>query len=146
MYRIVYTSTSKTLMSERDLQSVLRSARRRNAADQITGMLIYHDGCFFQVLEGPRQVVEKCYKRIQKDQRHQDHITLSNEDVVSRLFNDWWMSYRSIDDLGAVQKAQFVNLKQLAKQVKESDLTSDLKTNAILLAFLSTFRDLDMVG
>jgi len=146
MYRIVYTSTAKSLMSERELQQILRSARRNNAANLVTGMLIYHDGCFLQVLEGPREAVEACYATILKDSRHRDCITLAKESVVSRLFSVWWMSYQSHDTLAPSQQKQFVSLRALARAAKDGELLSDLKTNAILLAFLSAFRDLEMAS
>ena len=146
MYRVVYTSTARSLMNERELQQILRSARRNNALDLITGMLIYHEGCFLQVLEGPKAQVEKCYAKIQKDSRHQGCITLANDYTVSRLFSEWWMSYRTVGDLASFQKKQFLSLQHLAEKARDGEFISDLKTNALLLAFLSAFRDLEMTA
>jgi len=146
MRRLVYTSTAKKLMNERDLQGILRTARKNNALSGVTGLLIYHDGCFFQVLEGEADQIEACYKHIKKDTRHENCILMSNDEVVSRLFSKWWMSYRAVEELGHHQKTQIVRLKDLAAKARNSDLTQDLKTNALLLAFLSGFRDLEMTG
>ena len=146
MFRIVYTSASKTMMTERGLQQILRSARRNNAMNLVTGLLIYHDGCFFQVLEGPKEAVETCYAHITKDTRHSDCVTLARGTVVSRVFSEWWMSYRTHDDLVPSQRIQLVSLRQLANKAKTGQVVSDLKTNAILLAFLSGFRDLGLTG
>ena len=146
MYRLIYTSAATEVMSERDLQKVLRSARRNNATDGITGLLIYHDGCFFQVLEGDEEAVEACYKRIAKDPRHRDSIVLMRDPIVTRTFSDWWMSYRTVQDLQPLQRKQLMSLEALASQSRQGRIVSDLKTNAIILAFLSAFRDLDMAG
>lgn len=146
MYRIIYTSTSKEMMDERDLQRILRSARTHNSANAITGMLIYHDGCFIQVLEGDQDAVEACYKRIERDPRHLNCIEMAREAVVSRIFTDWWMTYQHYGDLTSFQQKQFLSLQQLAQQAREGDLTGDTKINAILLAFLSGFRDLDIAS
>jgi len=146
LHRLVYTSTSKKLLDDRELQKILRSARNHNLVSEITGLLIYHDGCFLQVLEGEEEAVKACFKRINKDPRHQDCIVLANEPAVSRMFSQWWMSYRAYDDLSGQQRKQFIGLQSFATHARKADLTQDNKTNAILLAFLSTFRDLDMAG
>ena len=146
MYRIVYTSTARKMMTDRDLQKILRPARTNNAANLITGMLIYHDGCFMQVLEGEQAAVEACFAKVCKDSRHDNIITLSSETIVSRIFTDWWMTYQDFNNLVRHQKSQFVDLTALSKQARLSNLIEDPKTNALLMAFLSGFRDLDMVG
>ena len=110
MHRLIYTSTAKKLMTERDLQLLLRSARDKNAINEITGLLVYHDGCFLQVLEGEKEALQTCYKRISRDLRHQDCIVMFNDPVVSRMFTQWWMSYRPLEDLNRHQKKQFIGL------------------------------------
>lgn len=146
MRRLVYTSTARRLMNERDLQAILRIARTNNAMNQITGLLIYHEGCFFQAIEGDAEIIDTCYHLIKRDQRHENCILLSDDTVVSRLFSNWWMSFRSVEDLGHYQKKQFLDLQDLAEQARGQDLTQDIKTNALLLAFLSGFRDLEMIA
>ena len=146
MRRLVYTSTAKKLMGERDLRHILRAARTNNSANGLTGLLVYHDGCFLQALEGEAAQVEKCYINIQKDARHENCILMSNDDIVTRIFSKWWMTYRSIEDLGHYQKNQFLRLQDVATHARSNDLTDDPKINAFLLAFLSCFRDLDMAG
>lgn len=146
MHRIVYTSTSREMMSERGLQHILRAARKYNGAYNITGLLIYHDGCFLQVLEGEQSLVENCYKMILQDDRHSCCIKMADEAVVGRMFPEWWMCYLAFEELGEHQRKQFISLQSFAMRARGKDLTSDHKTNAFLLAFLSAFRDLDMVG
>ena len=54
-----------------DLDHILTSARRRNAAANITGLLLYYRGEFVQILEGETQSVENIYaKFIGPDIRH----------------------------------------------------------------------------
>lgn len=146
MQRLIYTSTAKSLMDERDLSQILRSARSSNSKNDITGLLVYHDGCFMQILEGPEAAVQRCYQRIQLDQRHRDCTLLAKDTVVSRMFSTWWMSYQAFDDLSSFQKKQFADIRQFATELRKSSLTESTKVNSILLAFMSAFRDLDMVG
>ena len=146
MHRLIYTSTATRLLEEDELFGLLNSARSKNAADHITGILIYHEGCFLQVLEGEREAVERCYKRICKDGRHSDYIELANEAAISRMFSAWWMAYRQLGELGRHQQKQFVELRDLAKTARQMPMVDNLKAHAILLAFLSSFRDLEMAG
>ena len=50
-------------LTDEDLNQILDSARRRNLAEDITGMLIYHQGEFVQILEGRKKSVENIYEK-----------------------------------------------------------------------------------
>lgn len=53
MYQLVYISAAALNFVESDLPALLDKSQRNNAKKQITGMLMYHEGQFFQILEGP---------------------------------------------------------------------------------------------
>lgn len=144
MRRLIYTSTAVSLMNERALGVLLADARLRNKADNLTGLLIYHEGCFFQILEGREDMVEACFDRIGKDNRHNGCILLADDRVSSRMFADWWMAHRQFADMTTLQQKQFVELSALAKSMSGQPGENDTKAHAILLAFLSTFRDLEL--
>lgn len=146
MHRLIYTSTASRLLGQSELHKLLNSARKKNAEESITGLLIYHEGCFLQVLEGDKDVIERCYKKICRDGRHTDCIELANEATTGRMFSAWWMAYRQFGELGNYQQKQFVELQDLAATAQQVPMRDNLKVNAILLAFLSTFRDLEMTG
>ncbi len=73
------------------LSAILLDARRCNARDDITGMLICRGDLFLQLLEGPAEAVEATCKRIMADDRHVDMRVLSRETVNERLFPQWSM-------------------------------------------------------
>ncbi len=146
MHRLIYTSTATRLLPKDELHKLMNSARRYNADARITGLLLYHDGCFLQVLEGEKDAVEACYKRICKDGRHTDYIQLANEATTHRLFSAWWMAFREFSELGAYQRKQFVELRDLATKADAAPMVDNLKVNAILLAFLASFRDLELTA
>ena len=146
MHRLIYTSTASRLLPKDELHKLMNSARRSNADNRITGLLIYHDGCFLQVLEGEKDAVESCFRHIRKDGRHTNFIELASEATTHRLFSAWWMAFREFSELGAFQRKQFVELTGLARSVNAAPMVDDLKVNAIVLAFLSSFRDLEMTA
>lgn len=145
MRRLVYISTAKNLLDPAELEKLLLNARHNNLRDDITGMLIYHDGCFFQVLEGPEEAVRACYGRICHDRRHGGSIVLMDDAASSRLFGSWRMACCTFEGLTALQKRQFIDLKMFADAVSKGGALDDApKMKVILLAFFSAFRDLDV--
>lgn len=96
MLRIVYVSTAATHQAE--LPGMLARARAKNRALDITGMLIYKDGYFMQVLEGQKSPVGELLETIRHDPRHRGVQVLSNEVVSERLFAPWSMGYRDLSD------------------------------------------------
>lgn len=51
MYPLIYVSTAVEQMTSDQLRELLSVSRRNNIGDGVTGMLFYHEGSFFQVLE-----------------------------------------------------------------------------------------------
>lgn len=54
-------------------------------------MLMYADGCFFQVIEGPAEKVELLFEKIARDDRHSGIIRVIDEEIEQRSFPDWSM-------------------------------------------------------
>lgn len=79
------------------IADILASARRNNARHGITGALLFSDGCFAQVLEGPRTDVEAVFETIQCDARHNDVTIMHLHAVEERSFGDWSMAFGGID-------------------------------------------------
>ncbi|MEO0881694.1 MAG: BLUF domain-containing protein [Pseudomonadota bacterium] len=145
MQRLVYISTANWLFGPSELEDVLVNARQNNARDGVTGMLIYHEGCFFQVLEGSETAVRSCFDRISNDPRHSGQITLLDEPADERLFGSWRMACCSFDGLTPLQKRQFVDLNMLADALSRGAAMDDApRMKMMLLSFLSAFRDLDL--
>jgi Sensors of blue-light using FAD len=95
--RLVYASTS-LLSDDRDtarqqIADILSSSRRNNAADDITGALLFSDTNFAQVLEGPRAAVDRLYETLHHDMRHKDLLLLLTEPLEARQFPQWSMAH-----------------------------------------------------
>jgi hypothetical protein len=86
------------------LADILRTSQKNNARDGLTGMLLYADGNFLQVLEGPPEAVEQTFARIELDPRHSHVIVMSDEPTTQRDFADWSMGLRR---LGAQEAERF---------------------------------------
>jgi hypothetical protein len=64
-----------------------------NEAAEITGALLFSDTNFAQVLEGPRDAVERLYETLNTDVRHKDLLLLQTEPLAARQFPQWSMAY-----------------------------------------------------
>ena len=92
---IIYISRNTSIGSETveaRIGKILAHARRSNEHDGITGAMVFSDGCFAQVLEGPPDAVERLFARISIDPRHSNVLALSKGTTPQRTFPDWSMA------------------------------------------------------
>ena len=98
MIHLIYVSSAVQKMNEEDLIHLLRQSRNRNQKRNITGMLLYADGNFLQLLEGETQDVEEIYEMIVKDERNRGHIVIEKESIQERDFVNWSMAFENLTD------------------------------------------------
>lgn len=92
---IVYLSSSPESWSDEELRAILAQSRRNNERVGVTGLLLYVEQNFIQVLEGEEAAVRETYRRIAQDDRHRNIIKLLDEPIEDRLFRGWSMGFRS---------------------------------------------------
>lgn len=92
----VYCSAATKDFTAPDLASLLAECREKNSKAELTGMLLFSDGTFFQVLEGDRPVVESLLVRLTKDKRHERVTRIILEPIEERAFAQWTMGYSAI--------------------------------------------------
>jgi hypothetical protein len=90
---LVNISASSHLMSDIELETILEQSRRNNLDIGVTGMLLYYEGAFMQLLEGTEEMVRALYERIRLDPRHRGVVPLLEEYIAERSFPDWSMGY-----------------------------------------------------
>jgi len=90
---IYCSATSMRAFSPSELEELLEKSRLNNARSNITGILLYKDGSFFQILEGDKAVVETLFEIISKDKRHNQTIKIIMEPIEERSFAEWTMGY-----------------------------------------------------
>ena len=101
MFQIVYISYSANKFDPNGtegIDSILEVARQYNQTKAVTGMLLYKGGIFLQILEGERAEIERLYGKIALDLRHEGLKILVKQDISERIFNDWSMAYKKIDE------------------------------------------------
>jgi hypothetical protein len=79
---------------EETLEDMLIHFRKNNEAWQITGMMLFSEGTFLQVLKGEDKDIDALVKKIKKDQRHHSVIQLETKKIETRIFPKWSMGFK----------------------------------------------------
>ena len=93
MLQIIYLSTASVNFEDSELKALLEKARKFNSEHNVSGLLLYKDGTFLQVLEGEAQIVESLYSKIAVDSRHQQIDVLGKYNIEKRSFSEWSMAF-----------------------------------------------------
>lgn len=91
LIHLIYCSAATHEMSSKELSELVTIARKKNAKTGITGMLLYSDKSFFQVLEGDEEQIDELFDLISSDTRHNKLTTIIKEKIPHREFGDWTM-------------------------------------------------------
>lgn len=96
MYYLVYTSEARRSMSEKDLEQLLIQSQRNNTKYGVTGLLLYSDMKFIQVIEGEKQDILNLYDNIKLDIRHNNVSVLVQGNIKKRRYPEWSMYYKTM--------------------------------------------------
>jgi hypothetical protein len=98
---LIYASRSTEYFHEHEIPELLQQARIANARQEITGMLLYVNGSFLQVLEGQPEMVDVVFSRISWDKRHTQSRLITRESILERAFEGWTMMHKTLDPVEA---------------------------------------------
>lgn len=86
-YKLIYTSQAKEDICYRDIDEILKKSRKNNDFFDVSGILIFSDGYFIQLLEAATaEIVRATLARIIKDPRHH----------TVRIIREWTCAERSL--------------------------------------------------
>ena len=103
LYTFVYCSRAAEGVDDAEVGRIVEAAQRRNVSRGITGVLVFGNGVFFQLLEGPAVEVQKLIANLHCDPRHCDVVSLDwSEERRERLYPNWEMERVEADDIRAV--------------------------------------------
>jgi Sensors of blue-light using FAD len=132
LIQLIYASAATRRLSASDLTALLDCARENNTRLGLTGMLLYADGSFFQVLEGPEEVVTELYQRIECDDRHTQVTRIISEPIPRRYFNGWSMGF---SDLSVVTDASTVGSNDFFGRAQSFNDVNYGRAKKLLAAF-----------
>lgn len=129
LMQLVYASAATVEFDDERLDSLLSRARRNNRFLNVTGVLLFKDQTFLQVLEGDAQVLKTLYEKIEQDDRHTDVVQLIQEPIAERNFGTWSMGFVAnseeitrlpgfVDFFGNQQGVTFLDLQNDSRRIR----------------------------
>lgn len=116
--QLVYVSNRKSNCTAEEIEKILASCKKNNPPLNITGVLLYSDTKFIQLVEGDAKVLTVLYDKIKLDSRHNSPMMLSYGPIKEKSFPSWHMGSKKMSandvdfktDISAEDKAVFNNL------------------------------------
>ena len=128
---LMYVSYATEPLSDTDLKKLLDKCRKNNMQRNITGMLLYMDGKFIQVLEGAEKEINEMYDIILKDPRHKKISKIIEGRCLHRNFPKWTMGFKSFP--ASREKKGFSHIEHYFRNMDIDD------SSHVTLVFLRLF-------
>jgi hypothetical protein len=96
--QLVYVSNRKPTCTKEEIEKILASCKKNNPGLDITGVLLYSDTKFIQLVEGESKVIMNLYDKIKKDARHTNPMMISYGPIKQKTFPAWHMGTKDISN------------------------------------------------
>jgi hypothetical protein len=96
--QLVYVSNRKPNCTEAEIEKILASCKKNNPPLNITGILLYSDKKFIQLVEGESKVIMELYDKIKKDVRHANPMMISLNPIKEKSFPSWHMGSKKLPE------------------------------------------------
>ena len=98
LHALMYSSLADPDLTPADINRILDSARRYNQQHAITGLLLFQEGSFLQVLEGDRKQISQLFeKKLMHDSRHYSVSLFHDRPLVERQFRYWHLAFSDLN-------------------------------------------------
>jgi hypothetical protein len=118
LVQIIYVSTATPPFTRAQLVGLLAQARANNHARRISGLLVYDEGFFLQVLEGPEADVDALFAHVERDPRHCNIRLLLRQTLTQKEYHDWSMGFVDTADLNG-QIEGYRPYRSLALEIRD---------------------------
>ncbi len=133
---LIYVSVATEAMTPQALDELLEASRRYNERERLTGMLLYKNQRFMQVLEGEDSAVTELFEAVKLDPRHERIDILRYEHIPYRSFPDWSMAFQNVDEFDAGRYRDIEQLEDLQLEAPYFN-PPNMAAHELLLAFRS---------
>jgi hypothetical protein len=132
VYQVVYSSFESKNLSTTDLDEIITISQKNNSKKDITGILLYSEGTFLQLLEGNKSDILNLYNTIVKDPRHSQISKILEIQNGTRIFKDWSMGFKNLN------KTEFSKFNEFLIKPENIKQKTSLNQN-LILEILTTF-------
>jgi hypothetical protein len=134
LIHLIYISSATSWPSQNDLKQLLKQSQARNLKQDITGMLLYDNAIYMQVLEGSVKDVHDIYDSILKDTRNNGNVKLVEEVINQRNFPMWSMGFKNLEDCLPEELPGFIDIFN-GKLDKEIAVINSVQSVKLLMQF-----------
>lgn len=98
IFQLIYISYNRIPAKDLDkeVDQIIQSSKESNHENDISGILLFRDHIFMQLLEGDKDKVLQTYGKICADKRHYKITTLASQYTDQRIFEIWSMGIHKI--------------------------------------------------
>jgi len=139
LIQLIYGSSAVVDFTKARVLELLRQSRASNEREALTGILLYRDGNFLQVLEGEESVVMKLFEKISADRRHGGVQQLLKSVLVEREFAGWSMAFRDISDEALKKEPAFSEFLNVPSPIPSS-VDEPSRAQKLLVVFRTVMR------
>lgn len=143
--RLVYISNASAAFREDELPGILKVSRRNNERDGLSGLMMFHERRFFQILEGEMNAVMGCFNRIMRDARHDSLMMLETGAVEARAFGQWQMAYKDVQKLPQDMRHAVFSIYDMVRPDSD-ERGDDAAVRVRVRDFLASFETLKVSG
>ncbi len=97
LYRIAFFSSSKQLLQEAELLTILDQFSSTVDSFDIKGIFIYLNGSMLQIGEGESENFDLLLEALKSDPRQTYLTVLSKKDIKKRSFHQKYLFYKTLD-------------------------------------------------
>lgn len=116
VFQIVYLSHATEELLKKPMEhidDIIDEAKASNEERNITGLLLYRNGLFMQLLEGTKEDVLYTLGKVATDKRHGNILTILKQFGEARLFDTWSMTLRKLNDQDVVDIENILSWKTI---------------------------------
>ena len=106
LYEAIYVSTIAPEAPLSIVSDIAAWSRRYNAAQHVTGVLIFDGMRFCQQLEGKQKDVLALIERISNDTRHSNVYILHHGPLKERRFRSFALAFTNVDDFEVLPRLE----------------------------------------
>lgn len=139
IHQLVYSSRATQDFWPDDLFRLVEKARQKNAQRSVTGMLLFREGQFLQLLEGPEREVMSVFELVKRDPRHEAIKIILSAPIAARQFPDWTMGFERLDEAWSMPRAWATFLEDGLNSPSMAENPSRAKD--LLLTFQHTLHE-----
>ncbi|MGB5506871.1 MAG: BLUF domain-containing protein [Sulfurovum sp.] len=90
---LIYVSKAEENVDYTEILNILTHSWKYNHNSYISGMLVYDDRHFIQIIQGPIATIDKLFARISHDPRHTDIKLIGEELLHDRNCSGWGIGF-----------------------------------------------------